>query len=122
MGFSCLFRSIVLCRAVFRLYSESSLDVPYESGVVEVSRHDVLEGKGYGRGSRDRISRTPAIDQSMELSLLRTRRSRKYEPTLYTTVSVGSEGGSGSHRRLMRVEISGAPMMYRGIDLFEWIE
>jgi hypothetical protein len=57
------------------------------------------------RGSSEIICRSPAMAQSIDLSAFKTRRSRKYAPTLKTSVSVGSEGGSGSHRRLILVEI-----------------
>jgi hypothetical protein len=56
--------------------------------------------------------RSPANAQSIELLDFRTRKSRKYAPTPKTRVSVGSEGGSGSQRRLMRIETRGAIVLW----------
>jgi hypothetical protein len=67
-------------------------------------KHVHLEVSGL-RGSFERICHSPVIPQSIDPSAFRTRRSRKYAPILKTRASVGSEGASGSHRRLILVEI-----------------
>lgn len=78
---------------------ELNLDCSNVSGVAE----NVMSN--YKRGSSDITILCPARAQSIVFEALTMRRSTYQPPRLRTSVSVGSEAGSGGQRMLMRVEI-----------------